>query len=128
MTCRRCRKGGCDNIDSHEGLEQGGTPCETMRGRSAEGVCRKCRSRVHEQGKASEPFLSPTGDLWASPCARARETFATRTPPRWATLEALAARVAALGISRHDPEAFHLAKDDVAKALRRLARELRRAA
>jgi hypothetical protein len=48
--------------------------------------------------------------------------------PHYATLEALAARVAALGISRHDPEAFHLAKDDVAKALRRLARELRRAA
>jgi hypothetical protein len=44
------------------------------------------------------------------------------------TLETLAARVAALGISRHDPEAFHLAKDDVAKALMRLARELRRAA
>lgn len=48
--------------------------------------------------------------------------------PHYATLEALAARVAALGISRHDPEAFHLQKDDVAKALRRLARELRRAA
>jgi hypothetical protein len=43
-------------------------------------------------------------------------------------LEALAARVSALGISRHDPEAFFIAKDEVAHALRRLARELRRAA
>lgn len=40
----------------------------------------------------------------------------------------LAARVAALGISRTDPEAFFVAKDEVAYELRRLARELRRAA
>lgn len=45
-----------------------------------------------------------------------------------AALEMLAARVAALGISRTDPEAFFVAKDEVAYELRRLARELRRAA
>ena len=62
------------------------------------------------------------------PRARARMAKEPGSPPPSSTLEALAARVAALGISRTDPEAFHLAKDDVAKALLRLARELRRAA
>ena len=62
------------------------------------------------------------------PRARARMAKEPESPPPSSTLEALAARVAALGISRHDPEAFHIAKDDVAKALLRLARDLRRVA
>lgn len=45
-----------------------------------------------------------------------------------ATLETLAARVAGLHLSWTDPEAFHLEKFTVASELRRLARELRRAA
>jgi hypothetical protein len=43
-----------------------------------------------------------------------------------ATLSTLAARVARLSPDRRDPERWHLEKDDIAKALRRIARDLER--
>lgn len=63
---------------------------------------------------------------------RARMERGTGRPPTTPhpahDLEALAARVAGLHLSWTDPEAFHLEKFTVASELRRLARELRRAA
>ena len=125
MICRHCQQGGCDNVDSLPGEGGGGNPCRTAHRGGAGRLCRHCRLRVRGEGKAFEPSLLLSAASQTSVFARAQATSSTRPPPRWATLEALAARVAALGISRHDPEAFHIAKDDVAKALRRMARELR---
>ncbi len=62
------------------------------------------------------------------PRARARVEMEPKDPAPSATLEVLAARVARLYLSWTDPEAFHLEKFTVASELRRLARELRRAA
>ena len=42
-------------------------------------------------------------------------------------LATLAARVARLSPDRHDPERFHMDKDDIARQLRRMARDLERA-
>jgi hypothetical protein len=39
-------------------------------------------------------------------------------------LHSLAARLARLSPDRRDPEQWHMEKDDIARALRRLAREL----
>lgn len=41
-------------------------------------------------------------------------------------VSSLAARVARLSPDRRDPERWHIEKDDIARALRRLARELER--
>jgi hypothetical protein len=43
-----------------------------------------------------------------------------------ADLHALASRVARLSPDRRDPERWHLEKDDIAKSLRRVARNLER--
>lgn len=43
-----------------------------------------------------------------------------------ATLSTLAARVSRLSPDRRDPERWHLEKDDIAKTLRRIARDLER--
>lgn len=43
-----------------------------------------------------------------------------------ATLSTLANRVSRLSPDRRDPEQWHLEKDDIAKALRRIAREIER--
>lgn len=45
-------------------------------------------------------------------------------PPDAATLYALARRIQRLMPSRHDPEAFHIEKSELADALRHLARAL----
>ena len=42
-------------------------------------------------------------------------------------LDRLADEVRRLSIDRRDPERFHLDRDDAAKAMRRLAREMRQA-
>lgn len=43
-----------------------------------------------------------------------------------ATLSTLANRVSRLSPDRRDPEQWHLEKDDIAKSLRRIARDLER--
>lgn len=55
-------------------------------------------------------------------------TRPTPPVPIATALAALAGRVAALSVSRHDPEAFHIAKDELAHELRQLARRIERAA
>jgi hypothetical protein len=41
-------------------------------------------------------------------------------------LHTLATRVSRLSPDRHDPERWHFEKDDIAKALRRIARDMER--
>ena len=87
-------------------------------------TCRRASWVPDDHSRPPHPPAEPDRSPWrqAPPMKSIRATFAGKKWPE--RLRELARRVDANVPSRHDPEAFHVEKSEIAHALRNIARSL----